>query len=138
MNIDSQDANGAPVRDPGEAAPLPSAERFKIVRAEIKNGKRIAGGIKIAPYGKVKADERFVSTTVQELGGGWVKLSPLEPLPPGEYAVAEMLGSEGMNLYVWDFGVNPTAPANGSVRKPDADDAKKPPDRPEDKKHDRP
>ena len=134
VNIDSQDAAGGATGVKGEPPPLPSAERFKIVRAEIKNGKRIAGGIKIAPYGKVKADERFVAVTVQELGGGWVKLSPKEPLASGEYAVAEMLGKEGMNLYVWDFGVNPSAPANAFAWKPDAKEVQKKPDQPEDLK----
>jgi len=132
VNIDPQNATGVPAA--AEPPLLPSTERFKIVRAEIKNGKRIAGAIKIAPYGKVKADERFVAATVQELGGGWVKLSPREPLASGEYAVAEMLGKEGMNLYVWDFGVNPSAPANAFAWKPDAKEAQKKPDQPEDLK----
>ena len=134
VNIDSQDAAGVATVVKGEPPPLPPAERFKIVRAEIKNGKRIAGAIKIAPYGRVKADERFVAVTVQELGGGWVKLSPKEPLASGEYAVAEMLGKEGMNLYVWDFGVNPSAPANAFAWKPDAKEVQKKPDQPEDLK----
>jgi hypothetical protein len=134
VNIDGHDAAGGTATAKGEPPPLPPAERFKIIRAEIKNGKRIAGGIKIAPYGKIKADDRFVPATVQELGGGWVKISPQEPLPTGEYAVAEMLGKEGMNLYVWDFGVNPSAPANASAWKSNGKEVQKKPDQPEDLK----
>ena len=120
VNIDV-DANAATAAAaPKNDSSLPSAtERFKIVRAEVKGGKRIAGGIKIAPYGKVKADERFVAATVTPMTGGWVKMTPTEPLTNGEYAIAEMLGKEGMNLYVWDFGVNPSAPANAFAWKPD-------------------
>ncbi len=134
VSIDSRDATGGAAPAKGEVAPLPPGERFKIVRAEIKNGKRIAGGIKVAPYGKVKADDRFVPATVQELTGGWVKISPKDPLPTGEYAVAEMLGKEGMNLYVWDFGVNPSAPANASAWKSDGSEVQKKLDQPEDLK----
>src|SRR6266850_1933680 len=134
VNIDPQNATGSPAAAKGEPPPLAPAERFKIVRAEIKNGKRIAGAIKIAPYGKVKADQRFVPATVQELTGGWIKISPKEPLTSGEYAVAEMLGNEGMNLYVWDFGVNPSAPANASAWKSNEKEIQKKPDQSEDLK----
>jgi hypothetical protein len=99
-------------------APSPS-DRFKIIRVEVKGNKRVAGAVKVAVTGKMKTDERFVGTTVTAMTGGWVKLTPTEPLTAGEYAVAEMMGKEGMNIYVWDFGVNPAAPANAFTWKPE-------------------
>jgi hypothetical protein len=106
-------------------------DRFRIVRLQANKGKRIVGDVKVAVYGKVSQEEKFVPTTAARLTGGWVKLTPASDLAPGEYAVVEMLGKEGMNLYVWDFGVNPTAPANASVWKPDASAAKPAPDQPQ-------
>jgi hypothetical protein len=94
-------------------------DRFKIVHLQSKQDKRIVGNIKIAVYGKVSQQGDFVDTRAEQLTGGWVKVTPTQPLAPGEYAVVETLGKEGMNLYVWDFGVNPSAPANAQVIKPE-------------------
>ena len=110
INIDADQAGQnqgatATVQATGEPPPLAPTERFKIIRVEVKGGKRVAGAVKIAVTGKMKTDERYVAATVTTMTGGWVKLTPTEPLTAGEYAVAEMLGKEGMNLYVWDFGV---------------------------------
>lgn len=126
INIDANEGAPAAVATlpaSGEPPPLPPGERFGIIRVDVKGGKRTAGSIKIAVTGKMKTDERFVAVTVATMTGGWVKLTPTDPLASGEYAVAEILGKEGINLYVWDFGVNPAAPANAFTWKPEPAEA---------------
>jgi hypothetical protein len=126
INIDSNhnDNGGAPAT--AEAAtgePPPLTERFKIIRVDSKAGKRVAGALTIAVSGKMKTDERFVPATATAMTGGWIKLTPIDSLGAGEYAVAERLGKDAINLYVWDFGVNPSAPANAFTWKPDPAEA---------------
>ena len=121
LNADQQDdpeSNAAPQqpqRPQQPQQPQMPFDRFKIVRMQVKGDKRIAGDIKIAVYGKVSQEQTLVATTAQEISGGWIKVTPKEELKPGEYAVVEMMGKEGMNLYVWDFGVNPNAPPNAGA-----------------------
>jgi len=100
-------------------------DRFHIVRMKVKNGKRIVGDIKISMIGKVSQEQNLVLTTSRQLSGGWVKVTPTGSLEPGEYAVVEFLGKEGMNTFVWDFGVNPSAPANSGALKPEPTPAPK-------------
>lgn len=95
------------------------ADRYRILRVDVKGNKRILGDVKRQLTGKITQEQHLVKTTSNKLTGGWTKLTPTEPLAPGEYAVVEMLGKEGMNLYVWDFGVNPKAPANANSWKPE-------------------
>jgi hypothetical protein len=94
-------------------------DRFRIVRAKVKGGTRIVSDIRRAVTGKVSQDQSYVKTTIDRVSGGWLKLTPTEDLAPGEYVLVETKGGEGMNLYVWDFGVNPNAPANANPWKPE-------------------
>jgi hypothetical protein len=92
-------------------------DRYRIVRVESKKDARVVGNLKIAIYGKVTEQQKYIKTNATPMGGGWVKIVPAETLAPGEYALVEMLNPKEMNLYVWDFGINPTAPQNpGSWR----------------------
>jgi|ERR1700728_413729 len=100
-------------------------DRFHIVRMKVKSGKRIVGDIKRSPTGKVTPEQNSVKTTIDRIGTGWLKLTPTEDLAPGEYAIVETKGAEGVNLYVWPFAVNPNAPANANPWKPDVKDKKK-------------
>lgn len=88
------------------------------MRVEIRkdNDLRIVSKLNVAMFGKVSQKETWIPVTTAPLGD-WVKLTPSEPLPPGEYAVVELLEKRQINLFVWDFGVNPAAPQNPSAVK---------------------
>lgn len=109
-------------QDPSNNMPAENAkEHYKVVKLQEKGDSRVVGNISTAIYGKRKQEARFIDTNSEVVQGGpWVKITPAEKLGPGEYAVVEMLGPEtkDMNLYVWDFGVNPAAPANPTAWKP--------------------
>lgn len=113
VNIDmDQDPNTGP-----EAKDV--SRHFRIVRADLKKDARVVGVIEVAMYGKVSQKANYIDTIGAPLNDYWVKITPAEPLPPGEYALVEMLGKD-VNLYVWDFGVNPTAPRNDTAWRPTA------------------
>lgn len=100
-------------------------DRFHIVLTKVKNGKRIVGDLKVTTPGKVTPDEPFVKTTIDSIKGGWLKLTPTADLAPGEYALVETQGNVGMNLYVWDFNVDPKAPANANPWTPSPNNTNK-------------
>lgn len=116
----SLDAPRAQPQQPQQAeGPVVPFDRFRIVRAKVKNGRRVIGELKRNPNGKISQNQDFVKTTIDKIGRDWFKLTPVGDLTPGEYALIEMNGNEGMNLYVWDFAVNPNAPANANPWKPE-------------------
>lgn len=100
--------------------PIVPFDRFRIVRVEVKGNKRIVGDVKRSATGKISQEQHYVKTTITKVSGGWLKVTPTESLAPGEYALVELTPKEGMNLYVWDFGLNPKAPANPNPWKPES------------------
>ena len=118
MNQPSLDAPRAQPQQPEQ--PIIPFNRFRIVRAKVKSGKRVVSDLKRNAAGKVSQDQDFVNTTIDRVSGGWLKLTPTRDLEPGEYALIEIHGNEGMNLYLWDFGVNPNGPPNANPWKPEA------------------
>lgn len=102
----------------GDKNALPMNERFKIVRVQKKGDVRVVSNLKIALTGHLKEQRDVVDTESTAVSKDWLKLVPAQPLEPGEYALIEMLNAKQMNLYVWDFGVDPNAPANATAWKP--------------------
>lgn len=107
INFDDHD-------DPKAAQPSANFERFRIVRltTKEKDKVRVVSSLKISLLGKVKEQRDVISTKAEKLTGDWIKVTPTEPLTPGEYALVEMVTDKQMNMYVWDFGVDPKAPPN--------------------------
>lgn len=100
-------------------------DRFKIVRVQQKKDTRIVSSVKISLLGKVTNEEDIVPTNAEAVSGGqWIKLTPAHSLTPGEYALVEILDEHTINMFVWDFGVDPNAPANASAWMPQAGKSK--------------
>lgn len=101
--------------------PLPPGfDRYRIVRlqARPKDKVRIVSNLKFSLLGKVKEQRQLVPSRSEQLDKHWIRIVPLEPLEPGEYALVEMVSDKQMNLYVWDFGVDPKAPPNRQAWSP--------------------
>ena len=92
-------------------------QRYRLVRMNATKESRVVGNLKVTITGKTSQEQTFVNTHGEQMSGGWVKVVPDQDLVPGEYAVVEMLGDKEMNLYVWDLGVNPSAPDNPTAQK---------------------
>ncbi len=97
--------------DEGPGNDVALSDRFRIVRAEMKNGARVVGNPQDLCHRKNERAEHRRACQSRRTGDRRVgeSHSPGD-LAPGEYAVVEMLGPDEMNLYVWDFGVNPNCP----------------------------
>ena len=116
VQIDTGETTGDASQLPRPAETTkPSADRYRIVRLQSKKDGRVVGDLNVAVTGKMSQKENWIKTSSTTFGG-WTKIVPEEPLAKGEYAVVELLEKGEVNLYVWDFGVDPGAPANTNAR----------------------
>jgi hypothetical protein len=77
----------------------------QLVRATVKGGKRRLRAIKSMFGQEVSSQMDTISIQRWEIAKNVYRFTLSEPLPPGEYALAEIL-PDGMNIFVWDFGVD--------------------------------
>lgn len=85
---------------PGENGP-----EIVLVRAEVKGNNRRLESIKSLFGQQVGEDVNTISVQQWQIAQNVFRYTLSQQLPPGEYALAEIL-PDGMNLYVWDFGVD--------------------------------
>ena len=93
--------------------------RYVIVRADQRRDERIIGIFKVSLTGKQSNSDQVIPAKAQVMPGKqWMKVTVLQPLSPGEYALVELLPKDQINLDVWDFGVHPQAPENAGAETP--------------------
>jgi hypothetical protein len=81
-----------------------SGPDVELVRATVKGNKRRIKTIRSMMGQELSADITTISIQRWEVAPSVYRFTISEPLPPGEYALAEIL-PDGMNVFVWDFGV---------------------------------
>jgi hypothetical protein len=109
MMVNTHGANSLPNKDEYSSPD----SRYAIVRVDVQPGERVIGALRISRAGNATQSEDIIPTKAEILTGKhWMKLTPKDPLPIGEYALMEILAPGVINLDVWDFGVSPNAPEN--------------------------
>src|SRR6266404_5915381 len=85
---------------PGETGP-----EIDLVRLKVKGGKRGLESIRRLFGQQVSEDRKSIMIQRWDVAQNVFRFTLGEDLPAGEYAFAEIL-PDGVNLYVWDFGVD--------------------------------
>lgn len=85
---------------PGESGP-----EVELVRATVKGNRRQLESIRSMFGQEIGTERKSIAIQRWEVAATVYRFTLGEPLPPGEYALAEIL-PDGMNFFVWDFGVD--------------------------------
>ncbi len=88
---------------------------LELIRAVVKGDKRELNVILTNIAGEKRNEFKGVSVQRWQVAKGVFRLTLGESLVPGEYALAEFLPGEGINVYVWDFGVDATGAARSTA-----------------------
>ncbi len=94
---------------PGESGP-----EVELVRATVKGNMRQLESIKSFFGQQTEENRNTISIQRWEIAPTVFRFTVSEPLLPGEYALAEILPG-GLNLFVWDFGVDPAKDAKSTA-----------------------
>ena len=98
--------------DPDRVSPIQSSSRpgetgpeVELVRLTVKSGKREIESIRSMFGQQVSEDRNVIALQRWDIATNVFRFTLGESLPAGEYAFAQIL-PDGINLYVWDFGVD--------------------------------
>jgi len=98
--------------DPDRTSPIRASSRLgdngpevELIRLTVKGGKREIESIRSMFGQDVRDDRNAISLQRWDVAQNVFRFTLSETLPAGEYAFAQIL-PDGLNLYVWDFGVD--------------------------------
>lgn len=89
---------------------------IELVRAQAKGDSREIEAIHTIITGQKVEERKTLSLQRWPVARGVYRFTLGQQLEPGEYALVEILPGEGMNLYVWDFGID-LPPSSTTKRK---------------------
>ncbi|MGB7464070.1 MAG: hypothetical protein WBW14_14305 [Candidatus Acidiferrum sp.] len=89
---------------PGEAGP-----EVELIRVKVGRNSREIESIGTLFGEEMSVNRNAISIQQWEVAKNVYRFTLSEPLTPGEYVLAEML-PDGLNLFVWDFGVDAAVP----------------------------
>ena len=90
---------------PGESGP-----EVELIRVKVGRNAREIESIGTLFGEEMSVNRNSISIQQWEVAKNVYRFTLSEPLTPGEYVLAEML-PDGLNLFVWDFGVDAAVPA---------------------------
>ena len=82
-----------------------SGPDVELIRVKVGRNRRVLESIKTLFREEVSQDINEISIQRWEVAPNVYRFTLGQPLPPGEYVLAEML-QDGLNLFVWDFGLD--------------------------------
>jgi hypothetical protein len=97
-------------RRQGESGP-----EVALVHALVKGDKRRLESISSLFGQELSQDREEIAIQRWEVAPEIYRFTLSAPLPPGEYVLAEVL-QDGINMYVWDFGVDAAPPSKPAPR----------------------
>jgi hypothetical protein len=94
---------------------------FAIVSAMPGKDRRVFAQIRFTQLtGNAKRNDGSVDLTVEHPPGGWLKITPQSPLPPGEYALTPIPKAQNaFSTVVFDFAIDPTAANDADAVQPE-------------------
>jgi hypothetical protein len=82
-----------------------SGPEVELVMASVHGSKRLVESISSRFGQTMGVNKKIISVQRWDIAQDVYRFTLSEPLPPGEYVLAEIL-PDGLNLFVWDFGVD--------------------------------